>query len=1096
MRLSPRPLGPLTWIAAFVAAVNVGADVVVEVVPAGFGGERAGLAAGDVIASWSRPRSPTARAARGRIRTPFDLLHVEIEQGPRGSVRLIGRRDGHPARWDMPRDEWRLGARPPLSRRLSERYESARSASGDVGASWDEAVRTAEAQGDERLMGWLLLQAAAASARVKDWMRADAFHARAVTVLSRRGPSREASSALYSWAETLGWRAAWNDAAAKYEQALLMQRRLDGESLTAARLLRALGDAQFTDDAAALALYRQSLALRETLAPESGAVADSLSSLGRQAVFREDNVAAEQHLTRALRIRAAVMPDGQAAALDTSALGVVLLLRGDYAAASVYVTRALATLGRVAPASAEMGYALFTAGRIARGTGDLVAAEHYYRRALDVYGQLFPGGLSVGDSLRALSIVAWDRRDFAAAESRAREALAIMESRAPGSDYVSNLLHHLGDIALDRGALLGAEGYFRRALAVDQARGPDGLDVANHLRCLSLAVARSGRPSEAEASAARSVALRKRLAPNSLHLARSLTALAEIASLEGRLDLAEARYDEALAASRKWISGSREEADVHWGLGRVRRRAGHLTQAAESFRQAIDILERQRTRLGGTDESRNSFAAAYSPCYHEAIEVLVELGRHDEAFHVLERSRARLLLGLLAERDLLFPADLPPDVAGARRLNQAAYDRALEELSHLDPGADQAAIDQLVGRLLELRERSAEIRATVRGASSRLAALQEPEPFDSVTAAAALEPDTAFLGFSVGKEKTLLLGLGPAVAGERLTVVTIPIGEVALRERIQAFRSLIERGDEDDSILRSQAAELYDLLLRPLEGLLGTSRRLAISPDGPLHLLPFAALLHVDTSARPVSRRWLAEWKAIHIVSSVTHYAELKKVRRRAAPADIKLVAFGDPRRSELASGGSSPLPATRSEVEAIAALFGTRAVTHLGEQATEGRVKTGLEGFSHVHFACHGTLDEQFPLHSGLVLAPPEAITEGADNGLLQVWEIFEDVRVDADLVVLSACETGLGQDRGGEGLLGLTRAFQYAGARSVLASLWRVSDPATADLMVRFYGHLKNGRPTAEALQTVQVELILSGASASHPLHWAAFAAFGDWY
>jgi len=128
-------------------------------------------------------------------------------------------------------------------------------------------------------------------------------------------------------------------------------------------------------------------------------------------------------------------------------------------------------------------------------------------------------------------------------------------------------------------------------------------------------------------------------------------------------------------------------------------------------------------------------------------------------------------------------------------------------------------------------------------------------------------------------------------------------------------------------------------------------------------------------------------------------------------------------------------------------------------------------------------------------VLAIPETAREGEDNGLLQVWEIFDTLRLDAELVTLSGCETALGEEMGGEGLMSLTRAFHYAGARSVLASLWRVPDQSTSDLMVRFYGHLKEGRSKAEALRLAQLELIRLGGRAAHPFRWAAFSVFGDW-
>src|SRR5262249_33763512 len=146
------------------------------------------------------------------------------------------------------------------------------------------------------------------------------------------------------------------------------------------------------------------------------------------------------------------------------------------------------------------------------------------------------------------------------------------------------------------------------------------------------------------------------------------------------------------------------------------------------------------------------------------------------------------------------------------------------------------------------------------------------------------------------------------------------------------------------------------------------------------------------------------------------------------------------------------------------------------------------------IHFAAHGLLDERFPLNSALILTIPEKLSEGQDNGLLQAWEIFEQLRLDADLITLSACKTGLGRELGGEGLVGLTRAFQYAGARSILASLWNVDDWRTAQLMQQFYRELQSGKSKEMALRTAQLALLHSRTS-SHPYYWAAFSLIGDW-
>jgi CHAT domain-containing protein len=318
-------------------------------------------------------------------------------------------------------------------------------------------------------------------------------------------------------------------------------------------------------------------------------------------------------------------------------------------------------------------------------------------------------------------------------------------------------------------------------------------------------------------------------------------------------------------------------------------------------------------------------------------------------------------------------------------------------------------------------------------------------------------------------------------------------------------------------------AALYDRLIRPIEAQVATSERLLLLPDGPLHSLPFAALVRRGAAAagKPGAPSFLVEWKPLHIAPSATVYAELHKSRRAAvATAEARLVAFGDPRYPAPAGGGITlvaspavrevtrsfeltPLPFTRNEVDSIARLFSAHAQTYFGADATEERAKSVDRRARYVHFACHGYLDQRFPLNSALALTIPASPGEGQDNGLLQAWEIFDKVRLDADLVTLSACDTALGKEMGGEGLLGLTRAFLYAGARSVLGTLWGVSDTASPLLMERFYRHLTAGMSRDAALQAAQIDFIrgrvaapgYSRADLAHPFRWAAYQLSGDW-
>ena len=191
------------------------------------------------------------------------------------------------------------------------------------------------------------------------------------------------------------------------------------------------------------------------------------------------------------------------------------------------------------------------------------------------------------------------------------------------------------------------------------------------------------------------------------------------------------------------------------------------------------------------------------------------------------------------------------------------------------------------------------------------------------------------------------------------------------------------------------------------------------------------------------------------------------------------------------------PLPHTREEVQAIGQLFGDAASIKVGEQATKAAIREESGEADILHFACHGFLDAKMPLSSGLILSQPEALGKKAtdgDNGLLQAWEIFESVKLKADLVVLSCCQSGLGQELKGEGLIGLTRAFTYAGAKSLLVSLWEIHDQSTAAFMQHFYTALRVGQSKDRALQTA-IKQMSRHPRWRHPFYWAPFLLHGDW-
>jgi CHAT domain-containing protein len=546
----------------------------------------------------------------------------------------------------------------------------------------------------------------------------------------------------------------------------------------------------------------------------------------------------------------------------------------------------------------------------------------------------------------------------------------------------------------------------------------------------------------------------------------------------------------------------------------VARTAGDRELAAERFLRAVTAVEEQLGRLGGTEDQRAGYRASHMEVYRAAVAALLALDRPADAFQLLERSRARSFLAVLASRDLDFTADLPADLDHDRRRLAHEHDDLLGELAA--PGNTPQRRAQLLERLDSVRRRLDEVRAEVRRVAPHLDELENPRPLDIEATRSALPEGMLLLSYMVGDERSFLFTLGPE--HDRFRVVELGVTRDRLTDDVERLRRLIARGADGSSseTLADTAATLSTTLLAPVSEPLGRASRILVLPDGPLHLLPFAAL---PDPVDPASGRYLVERAPVVVASSATVWQQLDRHGPSASPART-VVAFGDPtlRRAPVdpttqpqlwaairAGLRLEPLPGARAEVEAVARRFPDRATVWLGSAATEARAKALDPSAAIIHFACHGFADELQPLESSLALAAPADASGGEDNGLLQAWEVIEGLRIAAEVVVLSACDTALGQEVAGEGIVGLTRAFQFAGARSVVASLWGVADESTTQLMDRLYRGLAAGLDPADALRDAQLELLhapleLVGPDgqtrrldATHPFAWAGFEVFG---
>lgn len=1084
--------------------------VVVESVAPSSPGETAGLRPGDVILSWSCPVSLPAfpQPSSGDVRSPYDLLPLEIEEAPRRAVILRGKRGDQEMSWHFSAGEWGIKMRPSMPGDLAALYLKGKASLevNDLAAAdryWRSAAESARAAGEGRLAAWLLHQMARALVQAGRWPEADAAYGEALAGLEGETGLPEASQLLRSWGKTFENRNLWDAADERYRKALALTRATAPKSLAEALTLNALGvtAAKRGDYSTAEGLLRQALGIREELAPGTAEVTGSLNNLGALARRRGDLAAAEEYLTKGEELQRRIAPDSGDHALFFQNLGNLARSRGDLERAAGLYRHALAIFERTAPGGDGVTAGLNNVAIIALQRGDLAAADDLLRRCLALQERTAFNELSVSETLVMLGNVAARRGDLDTAELHYRRAMAIQEKLSPGGG--SYYLGNLGILLAQRGDFATARTYLRRSLAASEKSTPESLQVVGLEQLGRLELMDSGGDlATAESLLRRALAILEKKAPESLDASDVLRDLGEVAARRGRLPEALAFHRQALDLQRKLAPGTTGEAEALYFLGRAERRAGQSKEGTRELCDAIDVLDRQRARIGGTEEARTSFESTLGDYYHACLEGLIELGRPAEAFHALERGRARSFLDLLSERDLRL-SDLPPELAAERRHVDAEYDRFQSQLARLSSGQDDAEIERLTGKLRDLRTHQEEITVRLRRESPRAAALQDPQPLDLAGARRALDPGTVLLGYAVGPERTWLFVVQAADApGPGLSVFRIDTGEKTLRKEVESFRLLLRRPGSDRAALQARARHLYRLLVRPAETRIAGAQRILVSPDGPLHTVPFAALLR--------GNRYLVQWKPIHSTLSATVYAELKGSRpARRDLREERVDAFGNPLYPRPAAGGSpdpvtrevlqrgwalTPLPSSRKEVEAIAALY-PQSHTYLGQDATEERAKSLGTDSGLIHFACHGLLDERLPLNSALALTMPENPVEGQDNGLLQAWEIFESMRLDADLVTLSACDTALGKEEGGEGLVGLTRAFQYAGARSVLASLWGVADYSTARFMKRFYGYLHDGKSKDEALRAAQIDQIREKGGSSHPFFWAAFELNGDW-
>lgn len=604
-------------------------------------------------------------------------------------------------------------------------------------------------------------------------------------------------------------------------------------------------------------------------------------------------------------------------------------------------------------------------------------------------------------------------------------------------------------------------------------------------------------------------------------------------------------YNQVLAL-RQQLADKVGEADTRYNLAVTERDRGNLQDALTQIKATIAIVESIRTKVTSED-LRTSYFATVQDYYKFYIDLLMQLHEKDPskgydalALHISERSRARSLIELLTEAHADIRKGVDPKLLVEEKRLRWKLDAQAKLLQELPNNKEaQAAAQKEIDNLLSQQK---ELQTKIRTSSPKYAALKYPEPLKLAQIQQQLDKDTLLLQYSLGKEHSYLW----AVTLNSINSYELP-GREAIETSAGKFKELLrkcqkagidcqklptEQKAKDFEETTQAATELSQLIFAPVSGELG-KKRLVIVADGVLEEIPFTALsepnqisqLEKSPQTGKSNYQPLLVNHEIVNLPSVTAIATHRQDLNKRQPAPKTLAVIADPvfavdderftgkpsslgpelnlEQSSLQQSARSlnravlgRLPGTRTEAEQILKLVPASESFYAFDFDANYNLATSpkLKQYRFILFATHGFADPINPESSGIVLSQINKQGKLNNPRNLQLGDIF-NLDLGADLVVLSACETGLGKDVQGEGLVGLTRGLMYAGAKSAVVSLWQVNDTATSELMPQFYtAMLQQKASPITALREAQLKL-WQQENWRNPYYWAAFTLQGEW-
>jgi len=537
--------------------------------------------------------------------------------------------------------------------------------------------------------------------------------------------------------------------------------------------------------------------------------------------------------------------------------------------------------------------------------------------------------------------------------------------------------------------------------------------------------------------------------------------------------------------------------EAYFEIANVYKKQNNYPASLENYRKSISCIENIRSNIRW-EELKASYLATDKriEAYQNLVDLLYRLDQSEpeklhsiEAFNYLERCKARAFLDRLEVSR--FNISQGVDIGLLNQENELMKKISGLNIELLKAGLGPERRKSIEDELKVYEEQLEALKREIRISSPAYLNLNPEIVSLEQTQRQMLDHKTAFFEYCLGKENSYAF----VITKKKLKIFPLPPAE-KIKIQVKEYLTSVTDKDSQDFHL---GYDLFCTLILP--GLEKNIKKIIFIPDDILHYLPFEALLTEKNK-----RRWLIEDYKIAYAPSISSFREIIEREKPGILNPQKdILIFGDPffgpKEEEAQTGAKGPVSSesfnfrrlkySGREIERIAAFFKKKRIDIFKrKEATEEQLKRlNLNDYKILHFATHSLIDNKKPDNSSIVFALGNAVTE---DGRLRMSEIL-NLKLNADLVTLSSCETGLGQYIRGEGIEGLSRAFFYAGASSAIISLWAVHDQASSQFMERYYHYLRSSRSIMDSLQKTKLELIGSGTLA-HPYYWAGFVAIGD--